>query len=397
VISNIIIPDLGATGSDVSLMEWLVETGDRVLVGQPLFILETDKATVEVESYRDGFIRLLLVEAGAVVSLGSVVAVIADSMDEPLVEEPAAIHSPFPERQPQTLSNYPEESLAGSQERILASPLARRMAQVEGIDLASVTGTGRLGQILKRDLERALSQTGVDLGPLTNYRRQAVSPMRRAIAQRAVRSMAEAPHFYASITVDMSSTLALRKEILKLAAEEGRIAPSITDLCLKATALALADFPSLNASFQEDVIIYYETIDVGLVVGLRSGGMLVPVVYQANLHNLYDLAALTRRLRERAEEGILSSSELGDGTFTLSNLGMYGLDSFLAIINPPQAGILALGAVQELPAVIDGTIVPKPLMRATLSADHRLVDGIVAARFMAAWKELLENPYRLTL
>jgi pyruvate dehydrogenase E2 component (dihydrolipoamide acetyltransferase) len=209
--------------------------------------------------------------------------------------------------------------------------------------------------------------------------------------------MAEAPHFYASITVDMSSTLALRKEILKLAAEEGRIAPSITDLCLKATALALADFPSLNASFQEDVIIYYETIDVGLVVGLRSGGMLVPVVYQANLHNLYDLAALTRRLRERAEEGILSSSELGDGTFTLSNLGMYGLDSFLAIINPPQAGILALGAVQELPAVIDGTIVPKPLMRATLSADHRLVDGIVAARFMAAWKELLENPYRLTL
>jgi pyruvate dehydrogenase E2 component (dihydrolipoamide acetyltransferase) len=397
VISNIIIPDLGATGSDVSLMEWFVEPGDRVHAGQPLFIVETDKATVEVESFRDGFVRLLVVEAGAVVSLGSVVAVIADSLDEPLGEEPAAKHSPPPERQPETPSDYPDESLTNSQERILASPLARRMAQIEGVDLDSVTGTGRLGQILKRDLELALAQTGIDRGPLTSHQREAVSPMRRAIAQRAVRSKSETPHFYANITVDMSSTLALREEIVGLAAETGRIAPSITDLCLKATALALVDFPSLNASFQEDVIIYYETIDVGLVVGLRSGGMLVPVVHQANLHNLYELAALTLRLRERAEEGILSSSELGDGTFTLSNLGMYGLDSFLAIINPPQAGILALGAVQKLPAVIDGSIVPRPLMRATLSADHRLVDGIVAAQFLAGWKQLLENPYRLAL
>ncbi|MGB3716173.1 MAG: dihydrolipoamide acetyltransferase family protein [Candidatus Promineifilaceae bacterium] len=397
MISNIIIPDLGATGSDVSLMEWFVEPGDRVLAGQPLFIVETDKATVEVESFRDGLVRLLLVEAGAVVSLGSVVAVIADSMEEPLVEEPASKHSPIPERKPATLSNHPDQPLSRQQERILASPLARRMAQVESIDLDLVTGTGRLGQILKRDLERVLNQTGIGAGPLASHRLEPVSPMRRAIAQRAARSKAEAPHFYASITVDMSAALALRREIVALAEEKGRIAPSITDLCLRATALALVDFPSLNASFREEVIIYYETINVGLVVGLRSGGMLVPVVHQADLYNLYDLAALTLRLRERAEEGTLSSSELGDGTFTLSNLGMYGLDSFLAVINPPQAGILALGAVQELPAVIDDIIVPKPLMRAALSADHRLVDGIVAAQFMAAWKEFLENPYRLTL
>ena len=394
MISKIIMPDLGATGGDVKLMEWLVEPGDKVQTGQPLFLVETDKATVEVEAFRDGVVRELLAGVGDSVPLGSVVAVVADTMEEPLPVDPS---EDAPTESAPSPVSQPESATREENGRILASPIARRMAQVEGIDLGSVTGTGRMGQILKRDLELILSQTEVVFRSMVKHRREPVSPMRLAIAQRAVRSKSEAPHFYSSITVDMTSALALRQMVTELADESGRIAPSITDLCLKAAALALVAFPLLNASFQEEVIIYYETINIGLVVGLEAGGMLVPVVQQADRHDLFELADLTQRLRKRAEEGILNSSELSGGTFTLSNLGMYGLDSFLAVINPPQAGILALGAVQEQPAVIDGTIVPRPLMQATLSADHRLVDGIVAARFMAAWKELLENPYRLMM
>jgi pyruvate dehydrogenase E2 component (dihydrolipoamide acetyltransferase) len=388
------MPDFGAIGGDVKLMEWLVEPGDVVQAGQPLFLVETDKATVEVEAFRDGVVHTLLADVGDAIPLGSVVAVVADSMEETLPVDPAE-EEPTESAPPP--ASMPESSAREENERIFASPIARRMAQAEGIDLRSVTGTGRMGQILKRDLELILSQSEVGFRSMVKHRREPVSPMRLAIAQRAARSKSEAPHFYSTITVDMKAALGLRQKAVALAEESGRIAPTITDLCLKAAALALVAFPLLNASFQEEVIIYYETVNLGLVVGLETGGMLVPVVRQADRHDLFELAALTQRLRKRAEDGVLNSSELGGGTFTLSNLGMYGLDSFLAVINPPQAGILALGAVQEQPAVIDGAIVPRPLMQATLSADHRLVDGIVAARFMAAWKELLETPYRLMM
>jgi pyruvate dehydrogenase E2 component (dihydrolipoamide acetyltransferase) len=271
------------------------------------------------------------------------------------------------------------------------------MAQREGIDLVTVRGTGRRGQILKRDVERALTSAQAEPGLAGGARREPVTAMRRAIARRTQLSKAEAPHFYADITVDMAEALALRQAAVEWANQKGWAPPSLTDLCLRATALTLPDFPTLNASFQEEEVIYYQAINIGLVVGLADGGMLVPVVREADGANLYTLAAITRRLKEQAEKGHLKETELSGGTFTLSNLGMYGLDSFTAVINPPQAGILALGAVQERPAVHGGDIVPRPLMQATLSVDHRLVDGIVAARFLATWKELLENPTRLTL
>lgn len=399
MISNIIIPDLGATGDDVTLTEWLVRPGDQVQAGQPLFVVETDKATVEVESFRDGMVRELLVEARTAVPLGTVVAVLADSMDEPLAGEPAASpKSPGPTLGLAGITRPMEPAVpdGDSGDRLLTSPLARRMAQAEGIDLASLKGSGRQGQILKRDVERALAPTREPTGPLIPSRRETITPMRRAIAGRTRRSKNEAPHFYANITVDMSEALGLRREAAGWAANKGWAAPTITDLCLRATALTLPDFPSLNASIQGEEIVYYESINIGLVVGLEEG-MLVPVVREADRHNLYTLAAITRRLKQRAEKGTLSSSELSGGTFSLSNLGMYGLDSFTAVINPPQAGILALGAVRELPAVHGGAVVVRSLMTAVLSVDHRLVDGIVAARFLTAWKELLESPFRLTL
>lgn len=387
------MPDLGATGGDVTLVRWLVTPGDQVRAGQPLFLVETDKATVEVEAYRDGVVRKLLVEEGASVPLGSPVAFIADSMEEPLAEEEVKTGSQTGVQPAGSPLKAPPQKEA----RILVSPLAQRTAQREGINLASVRGTGRRGQILKRDVQRTLASPQAEPGLAAGAWREPVTAMRRAIAQRTRLSKAEAPHFYADITIDMAEALALRQAAVEWAKQKSWAAPSITDLCLRATALTLPDFPTLNASYQDEEVFYYGSINIGLVVGLVDGGMLVPVVRDANRSNLYTLAAITRRLKERAEKGVLKETEVSGGTFTLSNLGMYGLDSFTAVINPPQAGILALGAVQKRPAVHDGVVVPRPLMKATLSVDHRLVDGIVAARFMAAWKDMLENPVRLTL
>jgi pyruvate dehydrogenase E2 component (dihydrolipoyllysine-residue acetyltransferase) len=399
MISEVIIPDLGATGGDVVLVEWLVGPGDAVTAGQPLFIVETDKANVEVEAFRAGVIRELKAAAGAALPPGRVVALLADSM-----EETVPITSPETSETPQQIDPRsafarqmatPAESAA--RERIPVSPLARRIAQEEGLDLASLAGTGSRGQILKRDVLSALKARQ---SPQAGYsptaaRRLRVSPMRQAIAARTLQSKREAPHFYANMTVDMLATLDTRKQAAAWAQEQGWAPPTISDLCIRATALALRQFPALNASFDGSFISFYSDINIGLVVGLDEG-MVIPVVHQADRLDLFALAETTRRVRHQAVAGQLSANQLSGGTFTLSNLGMFGVDSFTAVLNPPEAGILALGAVKEQPAVVGGEVLPRPLMAVTLSVDHRVVDGIVAARFLEAFKVLLENPLRLT-
>jgi len=393
VISKIIVPDLGATGGDVILRQWLVQPGQRVEAGQALFLVETDKATVEVESFVSGVVRALLVEEETAVPLGAVVAILADSMEEALPIEAAGTAS---SESGQPESEPPAATETEADGRIMITPLARRMAQAEGLDLGSLSGSGRLGQILKRDIEGALAKKQPADVPEDGARRQVPSTMRQAIARTTLQSKTQAPHFYANISVDMDQAKALLKEAAGWAGDKGWPAPTLTDICLRATALTLSDFPSLNAAYGDEEILYFEAINIGLVVGLEEG-MVIPVIHEADRHNLYSLAAITGRLKERALKGTLSGSELSGGTFSLTNLGMYGLDSFTAVINPPQAGILALGAVREVPLIQDGAVVPGQQMTAVLSADHRLVDGIVAARFMAAWKEMLEHPYRLAL
>jgi len=408
MISKVIIPDLGSTGSDVTLEEWLVQPGERVKAGQPLFVVTTDKATVEVEAFREGVLRHILAEAGERLSTGEAVALLADSLDEPIDQPEAApevnMVSPPPHQGPDASATTPH-----SGNRILASPLARRMAAQNGIDLTSLRGSGSGGQILKRDVMSSIAPQVAAVAAkdaaephfaaqeLTPRRaeREPLSPMRRAVAERVQRSKTEIPHFDAAITIDMSAALEFRQQTLKLAGERGWEKPSITDLCIKAAALTLRQYPALNASFDGDAMLTFADINIGLVVGLDEG-MLVPVIHAADQINLFTLAAATRQLRAHAETGQLSASDLSGGTFTLSNLGMYGLDSFSAVINPPQAGILALGAVKEQPAAVDGALVVRPLMTATLSVDHRVVDGITAARFVEVFKEMLENPTRLT-
>jgi len=403
MISEVIIPDLGSTGGDVILEEWLVKPGQVVESGQPLFVITTDKATVEVEAFRNGVVRQILVQAGQTLSTGAVVALLADSLEEQLglLEPEAASHPPVA---PDPKEQAAQTTVQQTEDRILASPLARRMAAEESIDLGSLRGSGSNGQILKRDIAAAIATRqatstvrAASSKPLPQgTRREPLSPMRRAIAERVQRSNNEIPHFDAAITVDMSAALELRQQSVDLAGERGWSKPSITDLCIKAAALTLRQFPSLNASFDGDAILTYADINIGLVIGLEQG-MLVPVIQRADEINLFRLAAATQQLRMQAEANQLSASDLSGGTFTLSNLGMYGLDSFTALINPPEAGILALGAVKEQPAVINGALAIRPRMTATLSVDHRVVDGITAARFVEAFKEMLENPIRLTL
>jgi pyruvate dehydrogenase E2 component (dihydrolipoamide acetyltransferase) len=391
MISEIIIPDLGATGGDVTLVEWLVKPGEIINTGQPLFIVATDKATVEVESYRDGVLQAILVSEGETVQLGKAVALLADSIDE--VIEPAADKPEEIKAIPG--SEIPISSAPQSGDRILASPLARRIASEEKISLESLDGSGSQGQILKRDVIAAISARKSADSP-ASILRKSLSPMRKAIAERTFLSKAQIPHFYATATIDMQAAMEFRRQISEIAEWTEKPKPTITDLCLRATALTLRQFPTLNARFEGDTINIYREINIGLVIGL-SEGMLIPVIQRADQLDLYSLAAATQQVRQRAEAGQLRSSDMGKGTFTISNLGMYEIDSFTAVINPPEVGILALGKIKEQPAVINSAIATRPLMSVTLSVDHRVIDGILAARFLTAIKDRLENPFRLTL
>jgi pyruvate dehydrogenase E2 component (dihydrolipoamide acetyltransferase) len=391
MISEIIIPDLGATGGDVILEKWLVEKGEAVIKGQALYVVATDKATVEVEAYRDGVVHTILVQQGETIPLGTVIALLADSIDEAseLVEDGPVRDTTIPEPE------IPQMTRNRSNERILASPLARRIAKEENLRLEALNGSGSKGQILKRDVIAAITAREKPGSPF-EILSESLSPMRKVIAERTTLSKSQIPHFYTTATIDMQAAIELRRQALELAEQRGLSKPTINDLCLRATALTLREFSVLNSRFDGDRISTYQDINIGLVIGLTEG-MLIPVIQRADQYDLYSLAAATQRVRQRAEAGQLRESDMGRGTFTISNLGMYEIDSFTAVINPPEVGILALGKIKEQPTVIDRMFVIRPLMIATLSVDHRVVDGIVAARFLTAIKHILENPYRLTL
>ena len=403
MISEILIPNLGATGGAVILEEWRAAPGDYVTAGTPIFVVTTDKATVEVEAYTNGYLRRTFAAPGDELHPGDVVGLLSDTSEEPLdgagVEHAAGgRHTPStPQAQGTGPSTHQEPA---AKDRILASPLARRMAAEAGIDLKQVTGSGRRGEILRQDIVQAMAAQALapaeqpSAGPDRRGLRLPVSGMRRSIAERTRLSKSQIPHFYASRTIDMEAARSFLESAARYAQKAGWQPPTITDLILRATALALRDHPQVNARYEAEAIQFHTEINIGLVVGLEEG-LIIPVIRRADEMNLFALAALTTRLKAGARQGILRASDLSGATFTLSNLGMYGLDSFIAVINPPEAGVLAVGAVQQAPAVWEGQIVPRWQMEAVLSVDHRIVDGVVAARFLADLKERLEDPVGL--
>lgn len=402
MIVEIIIPNLGATGGDVIVEEFLVKPGEFIQAGAPLFVVTTDKATVEIEAYRSGFLHTLLVEPGSSISPGTPVLLIADTVEELGESTPnylPADQMKTPEKHDEEpVIDHPAANQSGS--RVLASPLARRMAREAGIDLANLPGSGRQGAILKRDILRFTTsqQSGAHILPPSEDKilRLPVSAARKAIAQTTQLSKSKVPHFYATAEIDMVAARELLAQAILFADKQGWTHPTINDLVLRATALALRQVPRLNACYQDEEILVYEEINLGIVVGLPEG-MIVPVVHNADQKNLYTLALQSKKLKEKALAGRLSSRDLNGGTFTVTNLGMFNLDSFVAVINPPQAGILAVGALRQAAVVRNNQVVPRWVMTANLSVDHRAIDGSHAAAFMHELRTLLENPYSLAL
>jgi pyruvate dehydrogenase E2 component (dihydrolipoamide acetyltransferase) len=416
--TNVIMPALGVAQQTGTLLKWLKAEGQSVSKGEPLMEIETDKATVEIEAPGSGILTQVVAKPGDEVPVGQTIALLlapGEGASAAALQEPrppiasGAGSDPHPKPLPkgegksEIRSDYhplpqgegrgegprvePGIPTAMVGARVLASPAAKRIAKEKGVDLASLHGSGPEGSILAEDVLRA---THLTPQPSANAVAQEVlplSPMRRIVGQRMTQSKQSAPHFYISMDIDMTAVNTLRTEWKEESADS---APSINDIIVHACARALKDFPSLNSSFTEQGIKLHKDINIGIAVALEEG-LVVPVVRNADRLSLREMAAQSRELIDKAQKKKLFPLDYEGGTFTVSNLGMLGVDSFIAIINPPQCAILAVGRVAQRVVAENDMFSIKPFLTATLSADHRVVDGAIAARFLREVKELLEG------
>ncbi len=418
----VIMPKLGFDMAEGVLVRWVKSEGDAVEKGELLAEIETDKATVEVESTHAGNVRRHLVEEGAVVPVGDAIAVIAPAEEEidwdSLLastgadqEDGAAAGSAEPtqlqaEQQPSAAAERvpaPSDNGAGLPGGVRASPLARRMAEDRNIDLKAVQGTGPGGRITKRDIEafaeRPIAAAAPSAGVvLTEPREDQLVPLTRlraAIGRRMTESKQQFPHFYVTHEFDMAPVMAVRSQLNAMLEEEG-VKLSVNDFIVKAAALALRDFPNLNASLEDNRVRQYGHINIGNAVAVDNG-LLTVVCHDADFKSLRQISVEVREKAIRAREGKVHPDDIEGSTFTLSNLGMFDVEDFIAIINPPEAAILAIGSARQVPVVEDGEITIGNRMKATISVDHRVSDGAEAARFMQTLAQFLEQPLRFML
>ena len=395
--TNVIMPALGVAQEKGTLLHWLKAEGQTVNKGEPLMEVETDKATVEVEAVASGILVNVTAAAGDEVPVGQTIALIL-APGETIPEK--SIAQPFPSlKENPTVSSaqlnsevpmgtsIPIPRVSGS--RILASPAARRVAREEGIDLGSLNGSGPEGSVLISDVRRAKEKEVFEPAAAQRVSRLVpLKPMRRIVGQRMSQSKQSAPHFYISMDMDMTAIVGTRN---KWKQSGKRTLPSINDFVLSACARGLTEFPILNARFTHDGIELLPEINIGMAVALEEG-LVVPVIRNADKLSLDDLAQRSRQLSEKAQNKKLLPFDYEGGTFTVSNLGIFGVDHFIAIINPPQCAILAVGRVAPRAVADEVGIAVRSMMTATLSADHRIVDGAIAARFLADIKRRMENP-----
>lgn len=414
------LPSVAADTSGGTLHQWLKKEGDTVAVGDALAEIETEKAIVEINAEQAGVLGRIVIQAGAAsVPVNTVIGVLlaqgedASAINRALAEAgaaaqpaaaptpepaPAAITAPAPTAPaaPPQISNPPSAApVPGG--RLFASPLARRLAAQWHVDLLGVTGTGPHGRIVRRDVEaardRAPASAAAPLAGRAASRRLPHTGMRRAIARRLTESKQNVPHFYLTVDCRMDALLALRAQ----ANQGGTVKLSVNDFIVRAAALALREVPEVNASWQEDAVEYHAGADISVAVA-TDGGLVTPIVRDADVKPLSAIAGEIVELAGRAKINRLKPEEFTGGSLTVSNLGMYGISQFAAIINPPQAAILAVGAAEKRPVVdSEGQLVAATVMTVTLSADHRVVDGAVGARWLAAFRALIENPVRILL
>jgi pyruvate dehydrogenase E2 component (dihydrolipoamide acetyltransferase) len=392
VATNVIMPSLGFDMTEGRLARWLKNEGDPVEKGQAIAEIETEKATVEIEAAAAGILARIIVHAGETVPVGTLIGVIAGPGEEVMT---VSAPSPSPPAPPPP-APVPEagEGAAPSEARIKASPVARKMAEEAGLDLSRIKGTGPGGRVVERDVQAAIAvgsapaPPGVPAVPAPGAT-VPLNRMRKTIARRMTESKATAPHFYITVEINMDDAMKMREQLNALAPEAERI--SVSDLVVAAAARTLARFPAMNASYREDNLEMHPQVNIGIAVALEDG-LIPPVLRDADKKPLKRIAVESRALTERARTNKLRSDDLGGGTFTVSNLGMFDVDEFIAIINPPEAAILAVGAVTRRPVAAAGVVKIASLMKTTLSVDHRVADGAQAGRFMQEFRKLLENP-----
>jgi pyruvate dehydrogenase E2 component (dihydrolipoamide acetyltransferase) len=398
------LPRLGQGMEAGTIVKWLKSEGDQVEKGEPLYELDTDKVTQEVEAEASGVLLKIAIAEGEV-EVGKTIAFIGEEGEK--VEAPADERSdgdaarqvrearerakaePEPEAAPTEIA-----APARTDGRVKASPLARRIARERGIDLAAVTGTGPEGRVVAEDVERAAAAPAAPAAPAAapaavEAEVVKLSSMRRTIARRMTEAW-QAPAFQIELSADMTAALSLRARLKEQAGDQP--APTISDVLTKLTAAALMRHRDVNATWAEDAVELHPSANIGIAVALEGGGLVVPVIRGCERLSIAEIAAARAEVVGRARGGKLRQDDLEGGTFTISNLGMYGIDRFTAVLNPPQAAILAVGAVEERATVVDGTIVPQPRLDLVLTCDHRSLTGATAAEFLATLKTLLEEP-----
>lgn len=441
--TKVIMPKLSPTMEEGQISRWLKKEGDKVAMGEPLAEIDTDKATMEMQALTNGVLRKIIVGEGQSAPLGEPIAIVGEADEDisallaeasaaapPAQQAPAQPEPPPPAPAEQPAPPQAQAAAAGTAAngrqtatapapadsapsgRMIVSPLAARMAAESGLDLRSVQGSGPGGRIIKRDIEAALSQPKAAPAPqrypravepaqfqpapiaaASRYRDEPASQVRQTIAKRLVTSLGPVPHFFLTTDIEMDRAAEMRKGINAL---DPDLKISINDIIIKVTAAALMQHPEVNASFQEKFVRYYEQADIGVAVAIEDG-LITPVVRAANQKSLSQIAAEVRELAERARSKRLKPEEYTGATFSVSNLGMFGIDEFTAVINPPEGAILAVGAMTPKPVVRDNEIVIRQMMRVTMSCDHRVIDGATGAKFLQTFKKILENPLYLVV
>lgn len=415
------MPKMSDTMTEGVIAEWHKKEGDKVKPGDILADVETDKATMELENFESGTLLYIGVKKGEAVPVNAIIAIVgkegedikallaSESAPAAAKEEaaPAKEAAPAPAAKAETAAPAPvaapaaaapAPAAAGSDDdRLKASPLARKIAEDKGIDLRALSGSGDGGRIVKRDLDNytpaAAAASAPSFAPVVGeekYTEVVVSQMRKTIARRLAESKFSAPHFYLTIDIDMDKAMAARTQINEVASAK----VSFNDMVIKASALALRKHPKINSSWLGDKIRFNQHINIGVAMAVEEG-LLVPVVRYADNKPLSQIASEVKVFAGKAKDKKLQPSDWEGNTFTISNLGMFGIEEFTAIINPPDACIMAVGAIRQEPVVKNGQVVPGNRMKVTLSCDHRVVDGASGAEFLQTFKQLLEEPVRM--
>lgn len=399
----ILMPALSPTMTEGNLARWLKKEGDKVKPGEVIAEIETDKATMEVEAVDAGIIgKILVAEKTEAVRVNSLIAVLLESGDDNskvdeiikkyvVNDSPAAAIATNEQLKVEQGNIITITSENNSQERIFASPLAKRIAAIEGVDLQKVKGTGPHQRIIKSDVIAAKKNViprSVIAGP-EGVTKLSISLTRKVVAKRLTESKQNIPHFYLSMDCNITNLIALRCDVNKYTQPENKV--SINDMLIKFTALAVRNCPAINVSFADDHIAQYDNVDISVAVATESG-LITPIVKNADYKGFLSISQEVKSLVAKAKANSLKLEEFQGGSFTISNLGMYGIKEFKAIINPPQSCILAVGAAEDRVVVIDGQMQVAKIITLSLSCDHRAVDGSIAAEFMAKLKSYIENP-----